>query len=99
MASRATAVRPVARKSAATSDHRFSNVTAAELETSPNAESIERKIEVEITDVETGRLTFTVKNDFDLPVQGAAFSTRVYMLNYTAFFNLLGRRNQASDRR
>jgi len=32
----------------------------------------------------------------NLPVQNAAISTRVYMVNYTAFFNLLGRRNQVS---
>jgi hypothetical protein len=31
-----------------------------------------------------------------LPVSGAAFSSRIYMANYTAFFNFLGRRNQAS---
>jgi hypothetical protein len=31
-----------------------------------------------------------------LPVSGAAFASRIYMANYTAFFNFLGRRNQAS---
>jgi hypothetical protein len=31
-----------------------------------------------------------------LPVSGAAFASRIYMLNYAAFFNFLGRRNQAS---
>lgn len=31
-----------------------------------------------------------------LPVSGAAFTSRIYMANYTAFFNFLGRRNQAS---
>lgn len=31
-----------------------------------------------------------------LPVSGAAFTSRIYMVNYTAFFNFLGRRNQAS---
>jgi len=31
-----------------------------------------------------------------LPIDGAALDTRVYLANYTAFFNFLGRRNQAS---
>ena len=31
-----------------------------------------------------------------LPVSGAAFTSRIYLLNYTAFFNFLGRRNEAS---
>jgi hypothetical protein len=31
-----------------------------------------------------------------VPVDGASIDTRVYMVNYTSFFNLFGRRNQAS---
>ena len=31
-----------------------------------------------------------------VPIEGAAIDTRVYLANYTAFFNLLGRRNQVS---
>lgn len=31
-----------------------------------------------------------------IPVSGAAFTSRIYLLNYTAFFNFLGRRNEVS---